>query len=215
MEVDMINVILVDDQLLLRESIAMLLENDDEIKVLAMGTNGYEAISLCEHYHPDVMLIDIEMPELNGVSATKIIKEKYPEVKIMILTTFENPDNIMEAFINDADGYIVKNISHKDLVRSIKCVNNGLTVIHKSVKEIMMGHFKGLSGHKVRYQDLLSEREIEIVKLISSGLCNKEIAAELNFSLGTIKNNISKILEKLEMSDRMQIAIFAIENRIM
>ncbi|WZL80734.1 response regulator transcription factor [Vallitaleaceae bacterium 9-2] len=210
----MIKVILVDDQQLLRESISMLLESDEEISVAAMGENGHEAIKLCEVYRPDVALIDIEMPKLDGVSATKIIKERYPEVKIIILTTFENPDNIMESFINDADGYIVKNISHKDLVRSIKCVNNGLTVIHKSVKQIMMDRFKGLSEYKSRYKEVLTDRDIDIIRLISAGLSNKEIAAELNFSQGTIKNNISKILEKLEVSDRMQIAIFAIENGI-
>lgn len=210
----MINVILVDDQQLLRESISLLLESDEEINVSAMGENGLEAIELCDRYRPDIVLIDIEMPKLNGVSATKIIKEKYPETKVIILTTFENPDNIMESFVNDADGYIVKNISHIDLVRSIKCVSSGLTVIHRSVKQMMMERFKGLSEYKSRYRDILTDREIEIIKLISVGLSNKEIANELNFSLGTIKNNISKILEKLQMSDRMQIAIFAIENGI-
>lgn len=212
MEVEMIKVVLVDDQLLLRESIAHLLENDDEISVIGMGANGYEAIELCESLKPDVILMDIEMPELDGVSATKIIKERYKEVKIMILTTFENPDNIMESFVNDADGYVVKNISHIDLVRSIKCVNNGLTVIHKSVKKIMMNRFKGLTDCKTKYVHVLTEREIDIVRCIAEGLSNKEIAAKLSYSQGTIKNNVSKILEKLEMSDRIQIAIFAIEN---
>lgn len=210
----MIKVILVDDQLLLRESISMLLENDEEIDVVATGENGNDAIKLCEIYNPDVVLMDIEMPELDGVGATKIIKEKFPDIKILILTTFENPDNIMESFFNDADGYIVKNISHKDLTRSIKCINNGLTVIHKSVKKIMMDRCKGLSNYKSKYKDILTDREVEIIKLISLGLSNKEIGAQLSFSQGTIKNNVSKILEKLDMSDRMQIAIFAMENGI-
>jgi len=210
----MMKVIVVDDQLLLREAISMLLENDEEIDVVATGGNGKDAIRLCEIYKPDVVLMDIEMPELDGVCATKIIKEKFPDIKIIILTTFENPDNIMESFVNGADGYIVKNISHKDLTRSIKCVNDGLTVIHKSVKKIMMHRFKGLSEYKSKYEDILTDREVEIVKLISSGLSNKEIGVQLSFSQGTIKNNVSKILEKLEMSDRMQIAIFAIENGI-
>jgi len=208
----MIRVVLVDDQLLLRESIAHLLENDDLIEVVAMGANGNDAIKLCAAYNPDIILMDIEMPELDGVSATKIIKEKYKHVKVIILTTFENPDNIMESFANDADGYVVKNISHKDLVRAIKCVNNGLTVIDKSVKKIMMDRFKGLPDYKSKYEDILTEREINIVKYIAVGLSNKEIAAELSYSQGTIKNNVSKILEKLNMSDRIQIAIFAIEN---
>jgi len=212
MEVRMIRVVLVDDQLLLRESIAHLLENDELIEVVAMGANGNDAIKLCAAYNPDIILMDIEMPELDGVSATKIIKEKYEHIKVIILTTFENPDNIMESFVNDADGYVVKNISHKDLVRAIKCVNNGLTVIDKRVKKIMMDRFKGLTDYKSKYEDILTEREINIVKYIAVGLSNKEIAAELSYSQGTIKNNVSKILEKLNMSDRIQIAIFAIEN---
>jgi len=210
----MIRVILVDDQLLLRESISYLLENDKEIEVVGMGENGYEAIELCQKFNPDVILMDIEMPKLDGVSATKKIKESFPKVKIIILTTFENPDNIMESFVNDADGYIVKNISHKDLVRTIKCVNNGLTVIHKSVKKIMIDRFRGLADYKSKYKDLLTEREIEIIKRIAAGCSNKEIALDLSYSQGTIKNNVSKILDKLNMSDRMQIAIFAIENGI-
>lgn len=210
----MIKVILVDDQLLLRESISMLLENNEEIQVVATGENGKEAIKLCEAYEPDVVLMDIEMPELDGVGAMKLIKERFPAIKVIILTTFENPDNIMASFINDADGYIVKNISHKDLARSIICVYNDLTVIHKSVKNIMIDRFKGLSEHRIDYKDLLTDREIAIAGLISSGLSNKEIGEELSFSQGTIKNDVSKILDKLNMSDRVQIAIFAIENGI-
>lgn len=210
----MIKVILVDDQLLLRESLSYLLENDDEIKVVGMGENGNDAIKLCETLKPDVVLMDIEMPEMDGVSATKVIKNNFCDIKVIILTTFENPDNIMEAFVNNADGYVVKNISHKDLSRSIKCVNNGLTVMHESVKKIMVERFKGLSNYKSQYQDILTDREIEIVKYIAAGFSNKEIGAALSFSQGTIKNNVSKILEKLNMSDRIQIAIFGIEHGI-
>lgn len=210
----MIKVILADDQLLLRESISYLLENDNEIEVVGMCENGQDAIELCERLQPDVILMDIEMPGMNGVSATKIIKSRFPRVKVMILTTFENPDNIMESFVNNADGYLVKNISHKDLSRAIKCVNNGLTVIHESVKKIMVTRFQGLSEYHSRYKDLLTSREIEIIKYIAAGLSNKEIAGKLSYSQGTIKNDVSKILDKLDMTDRMQIAVFAIENGI-
>ena len=208
----MIKVMIADDQLLLRESLSHLLEADDEIQVVNMCENGSDAVALCESEQPDVILMDIEMPGINGVSATKIIKERFPEIKVIILTTFENPDNIMESFINDADGYLVKNISHKDLIRAIKCVCSGLTIIHESVKKIMVDRFKGLSNNKSRYKELLTGREIEIIKYIAAGCSNKEIAGKLSYSQGTIKNDVSKILDKLDMSDRMQIAIFAIEN---
>lgn len=210
----MINVVLADDQVLLRESIGYILDNDEEIKVVGMVGDGNEAIDICKKLRPDIILMDIEMPKLDGVNATKTIKEKCNNTKVIILTTFENPDNIMESFVANADGYIVKNISHKDLILTVKCVYSGLTVIHESVKQIMIDRFKGLIDYKSQYEDILSDKEIEIVRLIAQGNSNKEIAATLNYSEGTIKNNVSKILEKLDMSDRMQIAIFAIENGI-
>lgn len=210
----MINVIIADDQTLLRESLSFILGNDDEINVVGMAGNGEEVIELCASLKPDIILMDIEMPKRNGVSATKLLKEKHPEVKIIMLTTFENADNIMESFVVGADGYIVKNINHNDLVLTVKCVAAGLFVIHQSVKDIMIDRFKGLTQYKSKYQDKISEKEIEIIKLIATGKSNKEIAAAMNYSEGTIKNNVSKILEKLALTDRMQVAIFAIENKI-
>jgi DNA-binding NarL/FixJ family response regulator len=146
------------------------------------------------------------------VKATSIIKKQHSDIKVIILTTFENPDNIMASFVADADGYIVKNISHKNLSRTIKCVYNDLTVIHKSVKKIMVERFKGLSNYNTEYKDILTEREFQIIKLIASGSTNKDIATELGYSHGTIKNQVSILLDKLQLSDRIQIAIFAIEN---
>lgn len=210
----MINVIIADDQTLLRESLSFILGNDDEINVVGLAENGEEVVELCKTLKPDIILMDIEMPKRNGVNATKILKEEYPEVKIIMLTTFENADNIMESFVVGADGYIVKNIKHNDLVLTVKCVASGLFVIHQSVKDIMIDRFKGLSQYKSKYQDKISEKEIEIIKLIATGKSNKEIAAAMNYSEGTIKNNVSKILEKLALTDRMQVAIFAIENKI-
>lgn len=210
----MIRVIIADDQVLLRESIAYILNNEEDIEVIAMASDGKEALELCKTHKPDIVIMDIQMPEMNGVAATKAIKEVLPDTKVMILTTFEDPDNIMESFVVKADGYIVKNICHGDLVLTIKCVNSGLTVIHESVKQIMVERFKGMMEYKTQYEELLSDKEVQIVRHIATGKSNKEIAAVMNYSEGTIKNNISRILDKLDMSDRMQVAIFAIENGI-
>lgn len=210
----MISVLLVDDQVLLRESIGYILDSEDEIKIVGQAGNGNEAIEKCKELMPDIILMDIEMPQMNGVQAAKIIKEEFPKTKVIILTTFENSDNIMESFVVNVDGYIVKNINHEDLILTIKCVYSGLTVIHESVKKIMIERFMGLINYKSQYEELLSPKEINIVKLIAKGASNKEIANELNYSEGTIKNNVSKILEKLEMTDRIQIAIFAMEHGI-
>lgn len=211
----MIRVLLADDQVLLRESIGYILGNEEEIEIVGMAENGREVIEKCKELKPDIILMDIEMPKMSGVHATSIIKEEYPEVKVIILTTFENADNIMESFVANVDGYIVKNINHEDLILTIKCVQSGLTVIHESVKKIMVERFKGLIDYKSQYEDVLTQKEINIVKLIAKGSSNKEIAKALNYSEGTIKNNVSKILEKLNMTDRIQIAIFAMEHGIL
>lgn len=210
----MIKTLIVDDQKLVRQSLSYLLESNEDIKVVGLAENGLEAIQFAEKNEVEIILMDIEMPILDGISATKRIKEKFPNIKIIILTTFENPDNILESFVNKADGYIVKDISHTDLINTIRCVNSGLCVLHESVRKIMIDRFKGLSDYRTSYKEILTEREIEIVKYIALGFRNKEIAAKMNYSLGTIKNNISKILEKLDMVDRLQIAIFAIEKGI-
>lgn len=210
----MIRVIIADDQVLLRESIGYILNHDEEIQVIGMTGTGQETMKLCKNTTPDIILMDIEMPKIDGVKATQLIKEQYPYIKIIILTTFENPDNIMESFVAGADGYIVKNINHNDLVLTVKCVARGLTVIDESVKKIMIDRFKGLFDYKVKYKDKLTKGDIEIVKLIATGKSNKEIAVALNYSEGTIKNKVSKIFDKLNMTDRIQVAIFAIENGI-
>ncbi len=208
----MIKVIVADDQALLRESIGYILDKDDEIEVVGLAATGQEAIDLCKKNKPDIVLMDIEMPEMNGVEASKQIKAQYPNIKIIILTTFENPDNVMESFIVGASGYVIKSIHHTEMILTIKCVEKGLTVIHESVREIMVDRFLSLANYKTQYIHKLTEKEIEIVKQIAKGKSNKEIAQIHNYSEGTIKNYISKIFEKLDVADRMQVAIFAIEN---
>lgn len=210
----MIKILIADDQLLLRESISFILNNDEEIEVVGEAGNGLEVIEQCKKLKPDIILMDMEMPKMDGINATKAIKDSC-NAKVIILTTFENPDNIMEAFTVGADGYVVKEIRHNDLILAIKCVASGLTVIHESVKKVMIDRFKGLSDYRSLYSDLLTEKEVQIIKLIATGKSNKEIGSALCYSEGTIKNKVSKILSKLDMSDRMQIAIFAMEKGIL
>ena len=211
----MISVVIADDQLLLRESLKFILDNDEEIRVVGTAGNGREAIDLCVRLQPDVVLMDVGMPELDGVGATKAVKEQCPRTKVIILTTFEDPDSIIEAFLSNADGYIVKNISHTDLVLTVKCVSGGLTVIDESVRCIIIDKFKRLSGCRAEVRETLSDKELELIRLIAAGKNNREIAALLSYSEGTIKNHVSKLYDRLGVSDRMQIAIFALENGIM
>ncbi len=206
-------ILIVDDQVLLRKSIGQLISTDDSITVVDMVGNGQAAIDACEFYKPDIVLMDIEMPIMDGISALKIIKEKYPIIKVIILTTFDNSNHIIDSFVAEADGYVVKDIDCEELIATIKCVSYGLTVIHESVKRIMIDKFKKMNSHK-SYEEILSKEEIDIVKHIVVGNSNKEIATKFNYSEGTIKNKVSKIYEKLNINDRLQLAVFAVENGI-
>ncbi len=210
----MIKIIIADDQLLLRKSLGQIISTDQDINVVAMASTGREAISACDKYKPDIIMMDIEMPTMNGLDAMKIIKEKYPNTKVIILTTFDNKENIITAFLSKADGYITKDIEPNELISTIKCVNYGLTVIHKSVKEIMVEKFEKLAIHNENYTDILSIDEIDMIKLIVNGKSNKEIASSFFQSEGTVKNKVSKIYEKLGIKDRLQLAVYAVENGI-
>ncbi len=210
----MTKVVIADDQVLLRKSIGHIISVDENIQVVEMVGNGKEALAACKKHHPDIVLMDIEMPVMNGLTATGLIKKQCPETKVIILTTFENTDNIMEAFLVEADGYIVKDIGWEELVATINCVLFGLTVIHESVKKIMVDKFRKAANNKMAYEDLLSSEEIEIIRLIVVGESNKHIGSVLNYSEGTVKNKVSRIYEKLEIKDRLQLTLYAVQHGI-
>lgn len=210
----MIKVIIADDQVLLRKSLAQLISIDKEINVVSMASSGREAIDECEKHKPDIVIMDIEMPKMNGIDALRVIKDKYPNIKVIILTTFDNKENIISAFLAKADGYITKDIEPDELITTIKCVNYGLTVIHKSVKEIMVDKFEKLAKKSKNYTDILNMEDIDMIKNIVDGKSNKDIAKILNYTEGTVKNKVSKIYEKLGITDRLQLAVYAVENGI-
>ncbi|BES64966.1 response regulator transcription factor [Gottschalkiaceae bacterium SANA] len=210
----MIRIMIADDQALLRKSLGQIISTDEEISVVAMASTGREAIDECERLKPDIIMMDIEMPEMDGIAALKIIKEKVPQTKIIILTTFDNKENIIASFLAKADGYITKDIDPQELITTIKCVNYGLTVIHKSVKEIMIEKFEKLESKRKNYADVLNVEEIDMIKLIVDGKSNKNLAQAFNYSEGTVKNKVSRIYEKLNISDRLQLAVYAVENGI-
>lgn len=208
----MIRVVIADDQLLLRNSISKIISTNKDISVVDTVGSGKACVASVQSYKPDVVLMDIEMPDMNGIAALKIIKKKNPETKVIILTTFDDTDNIIDSFSSGADGFVVKDVDCDELVSAIKCVNTGLCVIHESVKNMMVNKFIKVADSK-KYNKL-DEDEILIVKNIVDGKSNKDIAKLMNYSEGTIKNKVSKIYEKLGISDRLKLAIFAVENGI-
>ncbi len=211
----MIKTMIVDDQELLRKSLAQLISINEEISVIAMASNGIEAIAGCEEHHPDVVLMDIEMPGMDGITALKQIKERYPEIKVIILTTFDSKENIVESFLASADGFITKEIAPNELIATIQCVSYGLSVIHQNVRMIMMDKFKNEMARQQSDVNDLTTEEIEIIRLIVDGKSNKHIALALNYTEGTVKNKVSKIYDKLGMTDRLQLAVFAVANNIL
>lgn len=215
----MIKVAIIDDQTLLRDSMKMILNKSEYINIIAVGSNGEEAIKLCEENKPDIFLMDIRMPILNGIDATKIIKEKYKDVKVIILTTFENKENIIKALKIKADGYVLKDISYDQLVSTIIASYNGMTVIHPEIRDILFdemesGKSKDITIELDGKEVLLTESELEIIAYVSRGKNNKEIANFTQYAEGTVRNRLSTIYQKLACTDRTQLVFFAVEHKL-
>ncbi|WP_238906393.1 response regulator transcription factor [Clostridium sp. YIM B02506] len=212
-----IKLILVDDEKLIRDGLKIILESYDDIEVIDVCSNGREALEACKLNSPDVVLMDIRMPQCDGVTGTKLIKEQFNNIKILILTTFNDVEYIQEALKYGASGYILKDSDYDLIYEGIKACIKGTIVINQEVANKMLGsglktNKKNLEDVKIRYN--LNSKEINIIKEIANGLSNKEIGERLFLSEGTIKNNISNILSKLSLRDRTQLTIFAFKNDI-
>lgn len=209
----MIRVIISDDQKIIREGLKFIIEQDEEIEVIGLASNGNEVLQLCKNNNADLILLDIVMPELDGIDTTKILKEKYQNIKIIILTTFNEEELVTKALKNGADGYILKDIDSEELIYVIKNTLKGLKIFHDNVFDKIV--YKIDNPKKTDKLKLnLSEKELEIVKLIVYGKSNKEIASDLNLNEGTIKNTVSSILSKLNLDSRTQLAVFAVNNNL-
>jgi len=213
----MIKVLLVDDQAILVEGLKLILGKEEDINICGTANNGKRAYEECKWNRPDVILMDIKMPELNGVEVTGMIKMDFPDVKIIVLTTFNDEEYIYDALKNGASGYLLKDTSPDEIAKAVRTVYNGGALIQSEVAVKVIDKFSQLvKGNKTRCIDpridLLTEREIDICKLIAEGKNNKEIAEELYLSQGTVKNHITRVLVKLDLRDRTQLAVFTIKN---
>lgn len=207
-----IKLLIVDDEELIREGLKLMLSIYDDVEVVDMAKNGYEALEVCRTNDIDVVLMDIRMKDCDGVMGTRLIKEQFSRIKIIILTTFNDKEYIEEALKYGAFGYMLKDSSHDVIYEGIKTAYKGNMVVHPDVAIKMMENRWNIKSDIGKYN--LIEKEIKIIEAIGKGLTNKEIAEELFLSEGTIKNNITNILSKLQLRDRTQIAIFAFKNGI-
>ena len=207
----MIRILIAEDQKMVRQGLIMMIETDPEMKVTGEADNGQEAVFLCERNMYDLVILDIRMPVMNGLEATRIIKSRWPDVKILRLTTFNDDEYAIQALQYGANAFMLKTAEQEDLVEAVYSVMRGAMPIHEDVTAKVMP--KLLERKKEQKIDIpLTERELDIIRLVGQGKTNKEIARELYLSVGTVKNHISQILHKLDLRDRTQLAIFAVKN---
>ncbi|NER78022.1 MAG: response regulator transcription factor [Leptolyngbya sp. SIO1D8] len=209
-----IRVLLVDDQYLIREGIASLLELEEAIEVVGLAGNGKDAIAQALDLKPHIILMDVRMPEMNGVEATAQIRQALPTCQIIMLTTFDDEEFIVQSLLAGACGYLMKDITPKDLAQAVKLAHAGVYQLAPEVAGKLIGalQHKQEPVTKPQIDTLLTARELEVLKLLTKGITNKGIAQTLHVSEGTVKNHVSNILMRLDLRDRTQAAIYAVEH---
>lgn len=216
----MIKVLIADDQELIRQSLQIVLESKDYICVTDAVANGQEVIQSIRKEKPDVILMDIRMPKMDGVQCTKIIKENYPQIKIIILTTFDDDEFVYSALKYGASGYLLKGVSMEELVKAIEVVYSGRAMINPDIATKVLRLFSELarSDYTISIQESqvedLTKTEWKIIEEVGNGASNKEISETLALSEGTVRNYLSTILNKLDLRDRTQLAIWVVQRRM-
>lgn len=205
------NIIIVDDDNLVSLSLKTILEASGNVNVLEIGKNGKEAIALYDKHLPDVLLMDIRMDTMTGLEAAEVILASHPDARILFLTTFSDDEYIVRALNIGAKGYILKQ-DFESLLPALTAVMNGQSVFGSEIVTKLPNLLSQSSGYNYEAKGI-TEKELQMIELIADGLSNKEIAEELFLSEGTVRNYLSTILEKLELRDRTQLAIFYYQNR--
>jgi two-component system, NarL family, response regulator LiaR len=207
----MIKLLICDDQYVVREGLKAIFESDTSLQVVGTAADGAEALELIPQLQPDLVLMDLKMPVMNGVQATRHIRQKYPDVKILVLTTYDADEWVFDAIRSGAAGYLLKDTQREALIAAIKDTLAGKTPVDAAVAGKLFAQVvQGTPGPQSALIDTLTEREKEILRLLGAGLSNADIAARLYFSEGTVRNTISSILDKLGVADRTQAAVLAL-----
>jgi DNA-binding NarL/FixJ family response regulator len=210
-----IRVLIVDDQALFREGLHTLLSVQTDLQVVGEARNGEEALRLAAAHEPDIILMDLHMPILDGVAATRRLQSSQPAIKVIVLTTFDDDEDVFEGLRAGAVGYLLKDVPSEKLVEAIRGVARGESFLEPSIVNKIVAEFARLSPQRPSSSqpliEPLSERELEILRLLGQGASNKEIADHLIITVGTVKNHLTNIMAKLSVRDRTQAALKAKE----
>jgi DNA-binding NarL/FixJ family response regulator len=206
-------VLICDDQAMIRDGLRLLLSLDSDIEVVGVAADGREAVELTSHLAPDIVLMDLKMPGMNGVEATRQILRQHPQTKILVLTTYDHDSWLFEALRVGAGGYLLKDSPREDLVKALRGTLDGKVYIDPGVAGKLLNQLAPQrSQPATELVRKLSERELDILRLIAGGLSNARIAERLHLSEGTVRNNVSAILAKLNVTDRTQAALLAVQH---
>ncbi|WJD56072.1 two-component system response regulator DegU [Bacillus velezensis] len=220
-----VNIVIIDDHQLFREGVKRILDFEPTFEVVAEGDDGDEAARIVEHYHPDVVIMDINMPNVNGVEATKQLVELYPESKVIILSIHDDENYVTHALKTGARGYLLKEMDADTLIEAVKVVAEGGSYLHPKVTHNLVNEFRclatsGVSAHPQhevypeirRPLHILTRRECEVLQMLADGKSNRGIGESLFISEKTVKNHVSNILQKMNVNDRTQAVVVAIKN---
>lgn len=206
-----IKVLLVDDHTVVLKGLSFFLKTQENIELVGEASNGKEALQKAKETNPDVVLMDLSMPEMDGIEATKYIKEDNPSIKVLVLTSFSDQDHVLPVLQAGASGYILKDVEPDQLVEAIRSAYKGNIQLHPDIANVLL--LQGMPKQKNEMQfESLTSRENEVLKLLAKGMSNKEIGAVLTITEKTVKVHVSNILNKLDVADRTQAALYAVKH---
>jgi DNA-binding NarL/FixJ family response regulator len=209
----MINVLICDDQAIVRDGLELLLNLERDIEVVGLARDGDEAVDLVAAHEPDLVLMDLKMPGMNGIEATRQIRTHYPEVHVLVLTTYDDDAWVFDAIRAGASGYILKDTPREEVLKAVRGTVVGQSFVDPSVAGKLLGHVANQQTRPAStLTDKLTEREVDVLGLLARGLTNADIATELYLSEGTVRNHVSAIYTKLGVDDRTQAAILALRH---
>jgi DNA-binding NarL/FixJ family response regulator len=206
-------ILLCDDQIVIRDGLEMLLNLEKDFHIVGTAEDGLEAMEIAEQKQPDLILMDLKMPIMNGIEATREIHAKFPDIKILVLTTYDDDEWVFDAIRAGASGYLLKDTSREKIVEAIRGTMEGKSFIDPAIAGKLLNQVTNKQTQPASMlTDKLTERELDVLRLIAKGVNNSDIAAQLHLSEGSVRNRVSVILEKLNITDRTQAAVIAIQH---